>query len=67
MSSILVLVMKYLPYLVQASASIPEITGFLANIKAIFQRDKVWTPEQEAEFDAQTEAMRSDPAWQVTD
>jgi len=67
MSSILVLVMKYLPYLVQASASIPEITGFLANIKAIFQRDKVWTPEQEKEFDAQTEAMRSDPAWQVTD
>jgi len=67
MTAILGLVLKYLPYLVQASASIPEITGFLANLKAIFKREKTWTPEEEAEFDAQTEAMRSDPAWQVTD
>jgi len=67
MTAILGLVMKYLPALVQASASVPEIMGFLSNLKAIFKRDKVWTPEQEAEFDAQTEAMRSDPAWQVND
>lgn len=67
MTSIVALVLKYLPYLIQASASIPEITGFVANLKAIFQRDKVWTDEQEKEFDAQTEAMRSAPEWQVTD
>lgn len=67
MTAILALVLKYIPYLVQAAGSIPEITGFIASLKQIFTRDKVWTPEQEAEFDAQTEALRSDPAWQVND
>ena len=67
MTAILAVVLKYLPYLVQAAGSIPEITGFIASLQAIFKRDKVWTPEQEAEFDAQTEALRSDPAWQVKD
>jgi hypothetical protein len=67
MTSIIALVLKYLPVLIQASQSIPEITGFIASLQAIFKRDKSWTPEQEAEFDAQTEAMRSDPAWQVLD
>jgi hypothetical protein len=67
MSAIIALVLKYLPLLIQASASIPEITTFIANIQAIFKRDKSWTPEQEAEFDAQTQALRSDPAWQVID
>ena len=67
MTSIIALVMKYLPYLVQASQSIPEITAFVASLQAIFKRDKIWTPEQEAAFDAQTEAMKSDPAWQVID
>lgn len=67
MTAILALVLKYIPYLVQAAGSIPEITGFIASLQAIFKRDKVWTPEQEAEFDAQTEALRSDPAWQIND
>jgi hypothetical protein len=67
MAAIIPIILKYLPYLIQASQSIPEITGFIASLQAIFKRDKSWTPEQEAEFDAQTEAMRSDPAWQVND
>jgi hypothetical protein len=67
MSSIIPIILKYLPYLVQAAAEIPQITTFLAELQAIFKRDKVWTDQQEAEFDAQTEAMRSDPAWQVID
>lgn len=67
MAAIIPIILKYLPYLIQASQSIPEITGFIANLQAIFKRDKSWTPDQEAEFDAQTEAMRSDPAWQVND
>jgi len=67
MTAIVALALKYLPYLVQAAGSIPEITGFISSLQTIFKRDKVWTPEQEAEFDAQTEALRSDPAWQVND
>ncbi len=67
MTAIIALVLKYLPILVQASGSVPEIVTFIANLKAIFKRDKSWTPAQESEFDAQTEAMRSDPAWQVID
>ena len=67
MTAILALVLKYLPILVQAAGSIPEITGFIAGLQAIFKRDKIWTPEQAAEFDAQTEELRSDPAWIIND
>ncbi len=67
MSAIIPLIIKFLPYLTQAAQSIPEITTFIASIHDIFKRTKSWTPEQEAEFDAQTEALRSDPAWQVID
>ena len=59
--------MKYLPILVQAAGSIPEITGFISGLKNIFKRNKIWTPEEEAQFDAETEALRNDPAWQVND
>lgn len=67
MTAILALVLKYLPYLVQAAGSIPEITGFLSSLRNIFKRDKVWTPEQEKEFDDSVEALRSDPYWIVKD
>ena len=67
MTAILALVMKYLPVLVQAAGSIPEITGFIAGLKDIFKRDKIWTEEEEAKFDAETAALRNDPAWQVND
>ena len=63
MTSILALVLKYLPVLVQAAGSIPEITGFIAGLKNIFKRNKIWTPEEEAQFDAETAALRNDPAW----
>ena len=67
MTAIVGLVLKYLPYLIQASQSIPEITGFISSLRNIFKRDKIWTPEQEAEFDASVEALRNDPAWQPED
>ncbi len=67
MGAIIPIVLRYLPYLIQASKSIPEITTFISNIHTIFKRSAVWTEDQEAEFDAQTEAMRSDPAWTVVD
>jgi len=67
MTSIVALILKYLPYLITASASVPQIITFLAQLKEIFKREKIWTPEQEAEFDAKTTAMRSKPEWQIID
>ena len=64
MNAIIALVLKYIPYLVQAAGSIPEITGFISGLRNIFSRNKVWTSEQEAAFDASVEELRSDPAWQ---
>jgi len=67
MTAILALVLKYLPVLVQAAGEIPQITTFLSEIRAVFSRQKAWTDADEAEFDAGTEALRSDPAWNITD
>lgn len=63
MSSIVSIVIKYLPYLVQASKSVPEIVTFIANIRAIFARTKTWTPEQEKAFDDSLEDLKNDPYW----
>ena len=65
MTAILALVIKFLPVLVQAVGSYPQIVEFIAGLRDIFKRDKIWTDEQEAEFDAQTEALRNDPAWKI--
>lgn len=67
MGAIIQLILKFLPYLVDAGKSIPQIITFIAQLRAIFARTKSWTPEQEAAFDASVEALRDDPAWQVTD
>ncbi len=67
MSAILALVIKFLPLLTQVASSTPELIGFIKGLHDIFTRTKIWTPEQKADFDAQTEALRSDPAWQVID
>ncbi len=67
MSAILSLVIKFLPLLTQVAQSTPALIGFIAGLHDIFTRRNIWTPEQKAEFDAQTQALRSDPAWQVID
>lgn len=67
MTAILALVLKFLPYLVEGAKAVPQLVTFVSQLREIFARDKVWTPEQEAEFDARIEALRDDPAWQVKD
>ncbi len=67
MSAIIALAIKFLPLLTQLATSTPELIGFIKGLHDIFKRTKSWTPQQEQEFDAQTEALRSDPAWQVID
>lgn len=63
MSAIIAVVIKYLPYLVQASKSVPEIITFISNIRAIFARTKTWTPEEEKAFDDALENLKNDPYW----
>jgi len=67
MNEVLQLVFKYLPYLITASKSVPQVIGFISEIKAIFKRDKVWTPEEEAAFDEKVAHLKDDPAWVVND
>jgi len=67
MTAILALVLKYLPILVQAAGSIPEITSFISGLRQIFARTAIWTPEAEAKFDAETETLRDDPYWKIND
>ena len=59
------LLFKYLPYFLQAAKSVPQIMDFISEIKAIFSRDKVWTPAQEKEFDDQLEALKNDSYWKA--
>ena len=67
MTAILALVLKFAPYLVQAAQSVPQLVSFIAELRAIFARDKVWTPEQEAEFDQSVQDLRFDTAWTPED
>ena len=67
MLAILPIILQFLPYLVKASESVPQLIEFIAKLRAIFARDKSWTPEQEAAFDASIEELRNDPAFKVTD
>ena len=67
MTAILALIIQFLPYLVQAAKTIPEIVDFVQQLRTIFARTTTWTPEAEAAFDASLETMRSDPAWKSQD
>lgn len=67
MTAILALVLKFLPYLVDAAKTIPQIIDFVSELRTIFARTKTWTPEAEKAFDDSLEAMRSDPDFQSQD
>jgi hypothetical protein len=67
MNAIVALLLKYIPYLIQASLSVPQLIEFVNQMKQIFTREKIWTPEEEAAFDAKVESHTDDPAWKITD
>jgi hypothetical protein len=67
MGAIIAIIIQYLPYLVDATKTVPQIITFISELRAIFARTKSWTPEQEAAFDASVESLRSDPAWNIVD
>ncbi len=65
--AIIAIVIKYLPYLVEASKDVPQLITFVSQLRAIFSRTKPWTPALAAEFDAKVETVTSKPEWQITD
>ncbi len=67
MTALIPLLLKYIPYLIQASSSVPQIIEFVNQMKQIFTREKLWTPEDRAAFEAKVEAHTDDPAWKILD
>lgn len=67
MMALIPIILKFLPYIVDAGKTIPQLITFLSEIRKVASRDKLWTPEQEATFDAKVESVTSSPAWQLKD
>lgn len=63
MSEIISLFMTYLPVLVKAAGTVPEIIAFIHRTQAILKQSEEWTPEQQAAFDAQVEEITSQEQW----
>jgi hypothetical protein len=52
---------------VDATKTVPQIITFISELRAIISRDKMWTPQLEAEFDAKVESVTDSPAWKIND
>jgi len=65
MNSIL---LKFLPYLFQAAAAIPQIYEYIQGVKAALQQEHQWTPEMEEAFNQELADLKaSPPDWWKTD
>lgn len=64
MTAIIGIIINYLPVLIKAAKSVPEVIGFIKGVQEHLKQTKEWTPEQEAEFNAKLEALTSQPHWQ---
>lgn len=63
MGTIISLFLNYLPILVNAAKSAPEIVTYIKETKAELSQTAEWTPEQEALFDRHVEEVTSQPWW----
>lgn len=63
MTALIPLFIKFLPYLVQAAASVPEITTFIASFHKHLSQSTAWTPAEQDAFDQETADLKSDPYW----
>lgn len=55
------ILLQFLPYLFQAAAAIPEIYEYIMKVKAALQQSKEWTPEMDAAFNAELQALKDNP------
>lgn len=49
-----------------AVALLPRIEALISKLMAAAARTNAWTPEEQAAFQARIDALKADPAWQVT-
>lgn len=55
------LILKYLPFLFQAAAIVPEVYEYIQKVKAALKQENQWTPEMDAAFTAELEALKKSP------
>lgn len=63
MSFDLSLFIKYLPFLVQAGRTIPEIVAYVNAVRDDLQQKEEWTPNAENAFIELLDAESKDSAW----
>lgn len=64
MGTIISTFMEYLPTLLKAAQTVPQLMEYVNHQKATLQTTAEWTPEQEAEFNKRLEEVTSQPHWQ---
>lgn len=60
---IVAIFLQYLPQLVQAAKTIPEIIGFIQRTKATLETTEEWTAAEQAAYDREVETITSQPHW----
>ena len=66
MPALIALALQYMPQLIQASASIPTLIGYIKKLHETAQQSGEMTLEQEAQFDQYLKELKEKPEWQVT-
>lgn len=64
MTALISIFLDYLPQLVQAAKTIPEIIGFIQRTKATLETTQEWGPTEQAAYDREVETITSQPHWQ---
>lgn len=63
-TAIIGIIVEYLPVLMKAVKSVPEVMDFVKRVQEHLKQTKEWSAEQEAEFDRRLEEVTSKPHWQ---
>jgi hypothetical protein len=67
MGMAIALFLQYLPQLIQAAKSVPDVVDYIKKTHEHLKQSEEWTEEQEAQFDRHLEEVTSQPWWQPED
>ena len=65
MGALIPIFLQYLPSLIKAAQSVPEIIGFIKRTQDTLRQSKEWTAAEQAQFDKDVESVMSKPHWQT--
>lgn len=57
-------IIKYLPWLLKAGQTVPEVIAFVNQIKADFEQKGEWTPAADQLYRDSLDALAADPDFQ---